>query len=234
MAAPAPKVLLTAAGRPLVDYAVDASVAAGVRQVVVVVGHGRDRVRKALAGRTVTFAVQEEQLGTGHAVMQALPCLRSGVGMVLTMSGDTPLVRPETIKGMISRHRSKGSAATVLTAKVPDPSGYGRIIRGDNGGLLEIVEEKDCDESQRKIDEINSSVYCFQLGPLEAALRSVGRDNVQGEYYLTDVIGILRGAGLKVGAYAAEDWREVLGANNPEELLQIESVMELRARETPG
>jgi bifunctional UDP-N-acetylglucosamine pyrophosphorylase/glucosamine-1-phosphate N-acetyltransferase len=232
MSVPIPKVLLTVAGRPLVSYVVEASLAAGVRQVVVVVGHGRERVQEALAKYDVTFAVQEQQLGTGHAVLKALPHLRPGVGLVLTMSGDSPLVRAGTIAGLIARHKRRVNAATVLTAKIPEPSGYGRVVRGASGELLSIVEERDCTDSQRLIDEINSSIYCFQLGPLAGALRLVGKDNVQGEYYLTDVIGILRERGLRVGTFEAPDWREVLGANSPEELLQLESVMKLWGRET--
>lgn len=232
MSVPMPKVLLTVAGKPLVSYVVEASQAAGVRQLVVVVGHGRERVQEALAKYEVTFAVQEEQLGTGHAVMQAMPHLRPGVGLVLTMSGDSPLVRPETISGLISRHKGRANAATVLTAKIPEPAGYGRVLRGAAGELLSIVEERDCTDSQRLINEINSSIYCFQLGPLAGALRLVGNDNAQGEYYLTDVIGILRERGFKVGAFAAPDWREVLGANSPDELVQLESVMTLRGRES--
>jgi bifunctional UDP-N-acetylglucosamine pyrophosphorylase/glucosamine-1-phosphate N-acetyltransferase len=234
MAVPIPKVLLTVSGKPLVSYVVEASRAAGVRQVVVVVGHGRERVQEALARYDVTFAVQEEQLGTGHAVMQAMPHLRPGVGLVLTMSGDSPLVRPETISGLIARHKRGMNAATVLTATVPEPAGYGRVVRGDAGELLSIVEERDCTDSQRLITEINSSIYCFQLGPLTAALKLIGKDNVQGEYYLTDVIGILRERGFRVGTFAAPDWREVLGANSPDELVKLESVMKLRGREAAG
>ena len=232
MAVPMPKVLLTVAGKPLVVYVVEASLAAGVRQVVVVVGHGKDRVRDALAGYRVTFAMQEEQLGTAHAVMQAMPNLRAGVGLVLTMSGDSPLVRAETIAGLTACHKGKANAATVLTARVPDPTGYGRIVRGAAGELMSIVEERDCDSRQRAIDEINSSIYCFQLGPLTGALEGVGKDNAQREYYLTDVIGILRSRGFRVGTLTAPDWREVLGANNPEELSRLESVMAIRERES--
>lgn len=230
MAVPMPKVLLNLGGKPLVAHVVEAAIEAGVRRVVVVVGHGREQVRTALAAYDVTLAVQEDQLGTGHAVMQAMPCLREGVGLVLTMSGDSPLIRPETIGGMISRHKSAANAATVLTAKIPSPEGYGRVIRGGGGELLAIVEDKDCDESQAMIDEVNSSIYCFQLPPLEWALGRLENDNAQKEYYLTDVIGILRGGGLKVGTYTALDWREVLGANNSDELVQLESVMALRER----
>lgn len=230
MAVPMPKVLLTVAGKPLVSYVVEAALASGLEQIVVVVGHGRDQVREALAGYPVTLAVQQEQLGTAHAVMQAMPSLRPGVGLVLTMSGDSPLVRSETIGALVGFHKSRANAATVLTAKVPEPKGYGRIIRDSRGALLGIVEDKDCDDSQKKIAEINSSIYCFQLDLLARALGLVGKLNVQGEYYLTDVIGILRDRGLRVGALAASDWREILGANNPEELALLESVIALRER----
>lgn len=232
MAVPMPKVLLTVAGKPLVSHVVEMALKVGVRQIVVVVGHGREQVKNALAEYPVTLVVQEEQLGTGHAVKQAMPALRPDTGLVLAMSGDSPLVRPETIAGLIAFHKKKANAATVLTAVVPDPSGYGRIIRDEKGELLAILEHKDCDDSQRKIAEINSSIYCFQMGPLSGALGMVGNVNVQGEYYLTDVIGILRERRQRVGALAASDWREVLGANSPDELVLLESVMALRERES--
>lgn len=232
MAVPMPKVLLTVAGVPLVTHVVETVVKAGVKQIVVVVGHGREQVEKALAGYPVTPVVQEEQLGTGHAVMQAIPALKPETRLVLTMSGDSPLVKPGTLTALIRAHKRSANAATVLTAIVPDPAGYGRIVRDGSGGLVGIVEDKDCDDGQRKIREINSSMYCFQLGPLAAALGKVRNVNVQGEYYLTDVIGILRDRGQRVGAVAAPDWREVLGANSPEELALLESVMALRERES--
>ena len=232
MAAPIPKVLLTLAGRPLVGYAVEAALEAGVRQIVVVVGHGRERVAQVLERYPVTLAVQEEQLGTAHAVTQAMPFLRSGIGLVVTMSGDSPLVRPKTLASMMAFHKRRANAATVLTARVPEPKGYGRIIRDARGGLLRIVEEIDCDESQREISEVNSSIYCFQRGPLAGALGLVDRLNLRGEYYLTDVVGILRDRGLRVGALVAPDWREVLGANSREELALLESVMALRKTES--
>jgi bifunctional UDP-N-acetylglucosamine pyrophosphorylase/glucosamine-1-phosphate N-acetyltransferase len=141
------------------------------------------------------------------------------------MSGDSPLVRAETLNGMVAYHRGAANAATVLTAVVSDPSGYGRILRDSRGALRGIVEDKDCDDLQRSIREINSSIYCFQLGPLAQALNLVRDNNVQGEYYLTDVIGILRRGGLRVGGHTAADWREVLGVNKPEELELVEAAL---------
>ena len=232
MAVPMPKVLLTVAGKPLVSHVVETALKAGVKQVVVVVGHGREQVAGALAGYPVSLAVQKEQLGTGHAVMQAVPALRPGTGLVLTMSGDSPLVRPETISRLIALHKREANAATVLTARVPEPAGYGRILRSETGGLLGILEDKDCDASQKAISEINSSIYCFQMAALSGALGMVRNLNAQGEYYLTDVIGILRGRGQRVGSFTAPDWREVLGANCPEELALRESVIALREMES--
>lgn len=220
-----PKVLLNLGGRPLVTYVVEAAYAAGLKQVVVVVGHGREQVLDALAAYPVAVAVQEEQRGTAHAVMKALPALRDKTRLVVTMSGDSPLVRAETLKGMVTYHRGAANAATVLTAEVRDPSGYGRILRDSRGVLLGIVEDKDCNDFQKSIREINSSIYCFQLGPLTHALNLVRDNNVQGEYYLTDVIGILSKGGFRVGGLPAADWREVLGVNRPEELEQVEAAM---------
>ncbi len=230
MAVPVPKVLLTIAGKPLIEYVVESAIAAGVSQTVVVVGHGREQVAQALTEYEVTFAVQEEQLGTAHAVMQAMPHLNRRVETILTMSGDSPLVSPGTMESMMTYHRKSGNAATVLTANVPEPAGYGRILRDPSGDLLGIVEDRDCDEAQRRITEVNSSIYCFQRKPLAGALTRVGRKNVQGEYYLTDVIGILRERGLRVGAVTAPDWREVLGANEPEELALLESIVRKRSQ----
>jgi bifunctional UDP-N-acetylglucosamine pyrophosphorylase/glucosamine-1-phosphate N-acetyltransferase len=232
MAVPVPKVLLTVAGKPLVTHVVESALEAGVRQIVVVVGHGRDQVGAALADYPVTLAIQEKQLGTAHAVMQAMPELKPETGLVLTMSGDSPLVRSTTLSGLIAVHKKKANAATVLTAVVPDPSGYGRIMRDARGALSSILEHKDCDDRQREIREINSSIYCFQMRPLAGALVEVRNVNVQGEYYLTDVIGILRDRGQRIGTVTAPDWREVLGANSPDELATLESVMALRGRES--
>lgn len=213
-----PKVLHEINGRPMVRYVIDAVNGLDPVAVVVVTGHQAERVESACAGTGVMFARQAQQLGTGHAVMQALPLLADFTGTVVVLNGDVPGLRSETIRRFIAYHRESGFAATVLTARLRDPGGYGRIVRDASGGLTGIVEHKDASESQRAIDEINSGLFCFEARDLTSALARVGRGNAQNEYYLTDVIGLLASAGRPVGAYCVEDEREVAGVNDPGEL----------------
>ncbi len=213
-----PKVLHEIGGRPMVGYVIDSVQALGPERVVVITGHQAERVESACAGTGVAFARQEQQLGTGHAVMQALPLLADFRGTIVVLNGDVPGLRSETIRRFIEYHRASGFAATVLTAKLPDPSGYGRIVRDADGRLLRIVEHKDASERERAIDEINSGLFCFEADDLRASIGRVGRGNTQNEYYLTDVIGLLASAGRPVGAYCVDDAREVAGVNDLGEL----------------
>ncbi len=213
-----PKVLHQIDGRPMVAYVIESVLALGPDKVVVVTGHQAERVEAACAGTGVAFARQTQQLGTGHAVMQALPLLESYQGTIVVLNGDVPGLRTETMRAFIAYHRAHQFAATVLTAKLPDPSGYGRILRDESGRLLRIVEHKDASERERAIDEINSGLFCFEATDLVASLGRVGRGNAQNEYYLTDVIGLLADAGRAVGAYCVDDAREVAGVNDPGEL----------------
>jgi len=213
-----PKVVHEIEGRPMVCYVIDAVQALQPGKVVVVTGHPAERVESACAGTGVLFARQSQQLGTGHAVMQALPLLAGHAGTVVVLNGDVPGLKTETIRRFIEFHRASGFAATVLTARLPDPSGYGRIVRDPSGRLLRIVEQKDAREAERAIDEINSGLFCFESADLVASLARVGRGNAQNEYYLTDVIGLLAEAGKPVGAYCVDDAREVAGVNDLDEL----------------
>jgi len=213
-----PKVLHEIDGRPMVLFVIDALQRLAPERVVVVTGHQAERVEAACAGSGVSFARQEQQLGTGHAVMQALPLLAGFDGTIIVLNGDVPGLRPETIRRFIDYHKSAGFAATVLTAKLPDPSGYGRIVRAPDGGLTRIVEHKDASESERAIDEINSGLFCFEANELRASIGRVGRGNAQNEYYLTDVIELLAASGKPVGAYCVSDAREVAGVNDLGEL----------------
>jgi bifunctional UDP-N-acetylglucosamine pyrophosphorylase/glucosamine-1-phosphate N-acetyltransferase len=213
-----PKVLHEIQGRPMVRYVIDAVQALGPDLAVVVTGHQAERVEAACVGTGVTFARQTEQLGTGHAVMQTLPLWSRRVGTVVVLNGDVPGLGTETIRRFIEFHRGGGFAATVLTARLPNPEGYGRVVRDDAGRLLRIVEHKDADERERAIDEINSGLFCFEAADLARALGRLTRGNVQNEYYLTDVIGLLAEGGRPVGAYCVDDWREVAGVNDPSEL----------------
>lgn len=213
-----PKVLHEIDGRPMVCYVIDAVQTLGPELVVVVTGHQAARVESACADTGVAFVRQPQQLGTGHAVMQAVPLLSKFHGTILVLNGDVPGLKPETIRRFVEFHRASGAAATVLSAKLPDPSGYGRIVRDGAGRLYRIVEHKDASEREREIDEVNSGLFCFEADDLKSTLVGITRGNAQNEYYLTDVIGLLAAAGRPVGAYRVDDAREVAGVNDLDEL----------------
>jgi len=224
------KVLHPALGRTMLDHVLDAVAGAGVRRSVVVIGHQAESVRRAVASRGVEFAVQSEQLGTGHAVQQAEPVLRGVQGTALVLCGDTPLLTPETLHDLLVTHVNAGAAATVLSALVEDPTGYGRVVRDAAGAVLRIVEHKDATEAERRVREINSGLFAFSVADLFAALRQVRADNAQGEYYLTDTLEILLRMGKRVAAHPCKDAREVQGVNTPEQLRAAEAVLQERVR----
>ncbi|NLM43368.1 MAG: bifunctional UDP-N-acetylglucosamine diphosphorylase/glucosamine-1-phosphate N-acetyltransferase GlmU [Clostridiales bacterium] len=222
-----PKVLHEICGKAMIEYVVDCARKAGVSETVVVVGHGASEVKAKLDN--VKFAYQEQQLGTGHAVMQADNFITSG--LVLVLYGDTPLLNPETIREMYKFHQEGGFHATILTAEVDNPFSYGRIIRDASDNVVAIVEEKDADSEQRKIKEINSGIYLFDGKFLKKALKELKNDNNQNEYYLTDVIKIFNDNKLKVGAYKINDIEEIMGVNNRLQLSQAASIMSNRILE---
>ena len=213
-----PKVLHTVGDRPMVLHVIDAVKALGASPVIVVTGYEAERVEAACAGAGVAFARQHQQLGTGHAVMQTQPHLASFAGTVLVLNGDVPGLRRDTMRRFVEYHRSHGGAATVLTARLDDPTGYGRIVRDDAGNLARIVEHRDATPAERAIHEVNSGLFCFDAQALFGALARVTRRNAQNEYYLTDVIGVLAAEGKGVAAYPIDDAREIAGVNNPDEL----------------
>jgi len=213
-----PKVLHAVGERPMLLHVIDAVKAVGAAPIVVITGYQAGRVEAACAGTGVIFARQEQQLGTGHAVMQAEPALAAQGGTVVVLNGDVPGLRPRTIRDFVAHHDGEHAVATVLTAMLDDPTGYGRIVRDANGNLLRIVEEKDASESERAIREINSGLFCFEAAELFSALKRVDRRNAQNEYYITDVIGLLAAEGKRVAAWCIEDAREVAGVNNLDEL----------------
>ncbi len=221
-----PKVLHTVAGRPMVAWVIDAVRRAGVARAIVVVGYQGERVEQACAGEGVEIAWQHEQLGTGHAVQQTEPLLREFDGHVLVLNGDVPGLRPDTIGRLVEHHRETGASATVLTARLDDPTGYGRIVRDEDGALLRIVEHRDADEETRAIDEVNTGMFCFERAPLFDALARLDRNNAQGEYYVTDVIDHLRRDGRRVSALCVDDAREVAGVNTPAELEAVRRWLE--------
>src|SRR5438874_469002 len=218
-----PKVLHPLCGRPLLAYGLRTARALADR-IVVVVGPTADGVR-AVAGEGVTVVEQRERLGTGHAVLQARPAC--GEGTILVLPGDTPLLSGETLERLVRHHRSTGAVATVLTAVVDRPQGYGRILR-QSGRVKRIVEDRDATDDQKKIVEINTSVYCLEAKRLWKALAEVKPDNDQGEYYLTDVIGILARASGRIEAVAAPDPVEALGINDRKQLAALAAIQRRR------
>jgi bifunctional UDP-N-acetylglucosamine pyrophosphorylase / glucosamine-1-phosphate N-acetyltransferase len=185
-----------------------------------------DAVRAGLAKRMgLTFALQEPQLGTGHALLQVEPHLRGATGTLVLLSGDVPLLRAATLATLVERHQKAAAAATVLTARVPQPQGYGRIVRDGRGMITAIVEDKDATDEERRITEINSGVYAFDLAPLFGALKRVGSSNAQGEYYLPDLVRIYRARGDRVETVVVDDARDVLGVNSRTELAEVTAIM---------
>ncbi|GLX98793.1 bifunctional UDP-N-acetylglucosamine diphosphorylase/glucosamine-1-phosphate N-acetyltransferase GlmU [Herbidospora sp. NBRC 101105] len=222
-----PKVLHEVCGRTLVGHMLHAAQELDPERMIVVVGHAREQVQGHLAAAFpgVVPVVQEQQNGTGHAVRVVLENVGVIDGTVLVVYGDTPLLRGSTLAGLLERHAADGNAVTVLTAHVPDPTGYGRIVRGDDGAVLAIVEHKDATPEQLAIDEMNSGVYAFDGALLADAVKRVSSANSQGEEYLTDVLSILREEGHRVGAHVAADHVEVEGVNNKAQLAFVRRVL---------
>lgn len=214
-------------GKELVKRAVENARKAGIEDVITVVGYQKEQV-EAVLGDTVKYAIQEEMLGTGHAVMQAKKYLQGKVGKVVILSGDVPILRPTTIQSLVEKSIERKEYATLLTAIYDNPSGYGRIIRDEGGNVKAIVEDKDATEMQKEIKEINAGIYCFDIQELLNALDSITSDNAQGEYYLTDVIKIMNDKGLKTGAVIVEDNTEILGVNDKVQLELLTRVLRLR------
>lgn len=214
-------------GKELVKRAVENARKAGISDVITVVGYQKEQV-EAVLGNTVKYAIQEEMLGTGHAVMQAKKYLQGKVGKVVILSGDVPILRPTTIQSLVEKSIERKEYATLLTAIYDNPSGYGRIIRDEGGNVKAIVEDKDATEMQKEIKEINAGIYCFDIQELLNALDSITSDNAQGEYYLTDVIKIMNDKGLKTGAVIVEDNTEILGVNDKVQLELLTRVLRLR------
>lgn len=221
-----PKVVHRILGVPMVRLVVEAAQAAGCDKIVAVTGHKADTVEALIPD--VTCARQDRQLGTGHAVMCAREALAGVTGSLVVLSGDTPLMKPETISGLVAMRESSGSAVTVLTTRMPDPTGYGRIVRDRDGNVGQIVEEKDCTPEQRRIDEVNTGTYCFDAAVLFAHLDRLTTENAQGEYYLTDMIVVFNDEGLTVSAMETDDPFETLGVNSRVQLAEAGKVLQHR------
>lgn len=224
------KVLHKVCGKTMVEHVVDAAQGVNPAEIVTIVGTGAGDVEKVLSDKS-KFAFQEKQLGTGDAVMTAREELGDNDGATLVVTGDTPLFTTDTFNELFKYHAEKGNAATVLTAEAPNPFGYGRIIRDDQGNVLRIVEQKDGKPEELKVKEINTGVFCFDNKKLFEALKHVNNDNAQGEYYLTDVLEILRNSGERVGAYKMPDFSESLGVNDRIALAQATKTMQRRINE---
>ena len=223
-----PKVLHEVGGKPMLRHVTSAAQAAGAVRLVVVVGFGGERVATVMGGEGLEYVTQAQQLGTGHAVMQAQTVLKEYRGTILLLCGDTPLLRTSTLQSLCRAHQESGAAATVLTAEPADPHGYGRILRNAGGNVCGIVEQKDATPEQVRINEINTGIYCFEAGPLYAALEGLTCNNAQQEYYLTDVLAILTQSGQKVGAVKVDDFEETLGINSRVQLAEAEAILRRR------
>lgn len=221
------KVLHPVCGKPMVEHVVDNILTLNVNRIVTIVGHGAEKVKEQLGDKS-EYVLQEEQLGTAHAVMQAESLLGDLEGVTFVVCGDTPLIRPETMKALFEHHVAQKAKATILTAIADDPTGYGRVIRNEEGQVAQIVEHKDATPEQRLEKEINTGTYCFDNKALFEALKLVNNNNAQGEYYLPDVIEILKNKGEIVSAFVCEDFNETLGVNDRIALSQAEEIMRER------
>lgn len=224
------KVLHPVCGKPMVQHVVDQVSMLNINKIVTIIGHGAEQVQAELGDKTL-YALQKEQLGTAHAVMQAKEILDGKEGVTVVVCGDTPLIQHETMEALFKHHDETGAKATVLTAWTDNPAGYGRVIRNEKGHVEKIVEHKDATDEERLIKEINTGTYCFDNKALFNALSRVKNENVQGEYYLPDVIEILKNDGHSIAAYQTADFEETLGINDRVALSQAEQFMKRRINE---
>ncbi|MCR5700770.1 MAG: NTP transferase domain-containing protein [Lachnospiraceae bacterium] len=222
-----PKVLHEACGKPMVEYSIEAARGAGADEICLVVGHKAELVKETV-GDKVSYVLQEEQLGTGHAVKCANDFIGND-GITMVLCGDTPLITAETLKKLVDTHISEKNAITVLTAVVDDPTGYGRIIKDNWGKFVKIVEQKDATLEEQRVDEINSGMYIFDSAVLSKTLNLISNDNAQGEYYLTDTIEIVKSNNMGVVAtMTVNDVNEIKGVNSKEQLAEAEELLKAR------
>lgn len=222
------KVLHELGGAPLIAYVVRAAQALEPRSIITILGHQAEEVERAVlaeVGELASFVIQERQRGTGDAVESARRVLEDSDSLVLVLSGDVPMIRVETLQKLIEHHNSTGAACSILSVRLENPTGYGRIIRDESGAFRKIVEQRDATEEERQVREINSGIYCFEANALFEALRKVEPKNDQGEYYLTDVAEIILGSGGTVSVYLINDAREVSGVNTRAELAEFENLV---------
>ncbi len=235
MASDLPKVLHNVCNKPMVVYAMSAAADAGAAECCVIIGYKGSLVQREIetyikmgeVKEPVTFVEQKEQLGTGHAVKCAADFIGND-GNIMILCGDTPLITGATLKKLFDTHTKQGNGVTVLSAILPDATGYGRIIRDENGDFLKIVEQKDCTEEEAAVKEINSGMYIFNSEALSVSLGRITNNNAQGEYYLTDTIQLIKEAGMKVGAVPVDNNDEILGVNTRTQLDTAEKIMTAR------
>lgn len=222
-----PKVLHKVCGKEMVNHVIDIMRGAGIEDVNVIVGKGAEKVKTSTESRNVTYSLQEQQLGTGHAVKCAKEFLQGKKGVVAIFTGDAPLVQVETVKALMQQFDEKGDKGILLTALLEDPTGYGRVIRNAEGEVVRVVEHKDCSEEELKIREMNAGMYCFDIESLLDSLGRLTNNNAQGEYYLPEVISILRSGNKKIGAMVT-DFEETLGVNSRVQLAGVEKILRHR------
>lgn len=214
-------------GKEIIRRAVENAKRAGIEEVITIVGYQKEQIQEVL-GDSVKYAIQDEQLGTGHAVMKAAKLLEGKSGKVLILNGDHPIMRPETLRNLVEESNKRGESATILTMVHDQIIPYGKIIHDSNGRIKEIVEHKDCNVEQLQIKEVNLGMYCFDIQELLEALKCLKNDNAQKEYYLTDVIKIMYDKGLKTGSIVVSDNAEVLGVNDRMDLQILTKALQLR------
>lgn len=222
-----PKVLHKVQGKTMIEHVIDEAEKSGAEDICIVIGHGAEEVREALKNRKVKFALQEKQLGTGHAVMQAGDFIDEDSDIVV-LYGDTPLITAQTIKKMLDFHRNQKNSISIISAKVDNPAGYGHIIRDEKGNFLKNVEHKDADDKEKFVNEINTGIYCFTGKALKKGLSLIKNDNVQGEYYLPDTLEIILKDGGRVNAMVADSTEEFYGVNSRVQLAEAEKIMRRR------
>jgi bifunctional UDP-N-acetylglucosamine pyrophosphorylase/glucosamine-1-phosphate N-acetyltransferase len=220
------KVLHEVAGKPIVNYVIDTVEKLNIEEILLVIGHQSEKIKNVTNYKNITYIVQEPQLGTGHAVMEAEKKInRSENHTIIVLAGDCPLIEKDTLTNLLAIHKESNAVATILTTKMDQPGSYGRILRGKMGTVVGIKEAKDCTAEELKIEEINTGIYCFESEMLFAALKKINTNNAQKEYYLTDVIHILKNQGDNVAAYCTKNANEAIGINTRMDLAKINKII---------